>query len=81
MLNQNTGSDQSRGTIPRYSVEKPIAGATMAYNGRNAMVNTREPGMARMLIILERNVQKALNTKHEPATVYFVHKLASKNYD
>lgn len=29
-----------------YSVENPIAGATMAYTGRNAMVKTKDPGIA-----------------------------------
>ena len=30
----------------RYSVEKPIAGATTAYIGKNAIVKRKEPGIA-----------------------------------
>jgi hypothetical protein len=32
--------------MPAYSVENPMAGATIAYKGRNTIVNIREPGMA-----------------------------------
>lgn len=33
----------------RYSVENPMAGATIAYTGRNAIVKRKEPGIAREL--------------------------------
>lgn len=47
MLNQSIGSDHNLGTMFRYSVEKPMAGAMIMYNGRNPIVNAREPGIAK----------------------------------
>jgi hypothetical protein len=52
MLNQSMGSDHSLGTMFKYSVEKPMAGAMIMYNGRNPIVNAKEPGIAKKGIAL-----------------------------
>jgi hypothetical protein len=39
-------SVHNRDTIPLYSRENPIAGATTAYSGRKSMVKIKEPGIA-----------------------------------
>ena len=41
-----SASVHRRGTIPRYSVENPIAGATTAYRGKKSIVKMKEPGIA-----------------------------------
>jgi len=50
MLNQRMGSDHSLGTIFKYSVENPMAGAIIMYNGRNPIVNAKEPGIAEDIV-------------------------------
>ena len=40
--------------MPRYSVEKPIAGATTAYKGRKSMVKMKDPGIAATVYFVQR---------------------------
>ena len=61
MLNQSMGSDHSLGTIFMYSVEKPMAGVMIMYNGRNPIVNAKEPGIAEGIGMSGEHVD---NTSH-----------------
>lgn len=49
-----------------------MAGATTAYSGKNSMVNTKDPGIAR---VKRKNHEKSEDHLDAPATVYLVQRL------